>query len=103
MNGPSQTPTGRAVIYIPHRREQERWERVCHQDVIERGERLVGVIVGQGDGERWRDAQAMIEGGEADVIVVGRPDHVPVEALPNIRVVAERSPGQRRRPRVIDR
>lgn len=69
--------------------------------IADAGDRLVAVV--GPDGRGWADAQAMIDNDEADVIVVGRWDHVPCAALPHVRVVAEHPDvGQRRRPRVID-
>jgi hypothetical protein len=60
-----------------------------------------------GTGQRWADARAMLDSGEADVIVVGRWDHVPRQALPpTVRIAAHGADSgnlrRRARPRVIE-
>lgn len=92
--------THRAIIWVPAR-EAERWQRACLEDCETNGEEIVAIVMAK-DGRRWEDAEAMLDSGEADVIVVGRWDHVPRQAAPRVRVAAESQlPGQRRRPRVI--
>lgn len=95
----------RAVIWVPYR-DRDRWERACHRDCQQRDERVVAVVQDDGTGQRWADARAMVDAGDADVIVVGRWDHVPRQALPPwLRIAAHGadSGGQRhRRPRVIE-
>ena len=95
----------RAVIWIPQR-ERDRWERACHRDCQAHDDRVVAVVQDDGTGTRWADVYAMIDGNRADVIVVGRWDHVPRQALqPIVRVVAREADSgaiRRRRPRVIE-
>lgn len=90
----------RMVAFVPGRRERERWEKVCIEDIARHGEVLAAVV--GADGKGWADAEAMVDRGEADGIVVGRRDHIPPDALPHVRVAAEQHVG-RQRPRVIER
>ena len=66
----------------------------------------MAVVQDDGTGERWADARAMLESGGADVIVVGRYDHVPRQALgPAVRIAARGADSggvRRRRPRIIE-
>lgn len=59
----------RAVIYAPDLREL--WILACHKDLHAHGEQLAGIA------ETLADAMAMVERGEADLIVVARPEHAP--------------------------
>ena len=101
----SEPRPARAVIWVPHR-DRDRWERACHRDCERRGERVVAVVQDDGTGRRWADARAMLDSGGADVIVVGRWDHVPRQALePSVRVVARGADTRgirHRRPRIIE-
>jgi hypothetical protein len=96
----------RAVLWVPHR-DRDRWERACHRDCQQHNERVVAVIQDDGTGKRWADAYAMLDRGEADVIVAGRWDHVPQQALaPIVRIAARGADSggvrRRQRPRIIE-
>lgn len=98
-------PARRAVIFVPHF-DRRRWEDICYAAAAAHGEEVAAAVADRTAGGGWRDAEAMIQRGEADVILVARWDHVPPDALPHVRVVAEADDSlapRQRRPRGIRR
>lgn len=72
------------------------WTDACGEYIERRGYRLAAVC------GAWADAIRMVLGGEADVVVVGRRDHLPRDRTPRVDVVAEEkptAPANRRRPK----
>lgn len=87
----------RAVVFLPPGTPGAGiWRDACAEYVELRGYRLAAVC------SAWADAITMVFDGEADVVVVGRRDHLPRDRTPRVDVVAEEpratAPG-RRRPR----
>lgn len=98
----------RAIIYVPSE-EMEHCAIVCLEYAQRAGYVVEGVVVG-----RWRDAQLMVLGGAADVVIVADRAQLPPDRTPRIEVVDEStqpdrddeegpptSP-RRRRPRPLD-
>ena len=70
----------RAVIYVPPRFDTPvtwSWLRICAEHCWARGYEIVAAVVGG----RWGDAVAMVDIGEADVVVIGRWEDAPAGML----------------------
>ena len=76
----------RMVVYAP-RASAQRGTAHCEVAIREAGHDVVGVVVDGRDEGSWAAAEAMLDRGEADRIVVARWDHVPPEVLPHVWVV----------------
>lgn len=101
---PSLEPTTRrelkplqAVVFLPPGTPAAgQWTDACGEYVERRGYRLAAVC------SAWADAIRMVINGLADVIVVGRRDHLPRDRKPRVEIVTEETadaPPTRRRPR----
>lgn len=99
-----------ACIYLRdegNRTELDRWQRVA-LDWCAANRYTVAHLIIDRDGSKWLGAMQTLAARTADVVVVGRPDHIP-DTLPRIEVISEQRPrGQRsgsdprqRRPRII--
>lgn len=88
---PSPGPTGRreigplhAIVFVPPGTGSAGvWTDACGEYVQRRGYHLAAVC------SAWADAIRMVINGVADVIVVGRRDHLPRDRKPRVEVVTE--------------
>lgn len=83
-----------AVVFMPPG-TPGRWIDACAEHIAARGYHLAAVCTA------WRDAVGLLMSGIAQVVVVGRRDHVPPDVTPRLEVVAESRPEaaeNRRRP-----
>lgn len=70
----------RAIIYTPRPDDIEALDR-CHRHVATRQYRLVGIVT------EYRAAQAMIEDGRAQIMIVDRWRDLPEDRAPRVEVV----------------
>lgn len=86
-----------AVVFLPPGTPAAGlWTDACGEYVQRRGYRLAAVC------SKWGDAMRMIFDGLADVVVVGRRDHLPKDRTPRVDVVVEEKqdvPPTLRRPK----
>jgi len=97
----------RTVIYVPDTPETDRWYRLALQYCEMRRYEVVSVVTERTGGGCWTDVVEMLRTGEADVVVIGRRDHLPAQRRPRVEVIAEAStpriPTTRhRRPRAVN-
>lgn len=87
----------RAVVFLPTGTPAvTQWTDACGEYIQRRGYRLAAVC------SAWRDAIRLIFDDEADVVVVGRRDHLPRDRTPRVDVVVEEkheAPANQRRPK----
>lgn len=94
--------TLRAIIYVPSE-DSERWQARCIEHCDRKGYAAVSLVI-DATREQWRAVCLMLMAGEADVLVVGRRDHLAADRLPRIEYADEARPVKRRaRPWVIRR
>lgn len=86
-----------AIVYVPPGiRSAGVWTDTCGEYVQRRGYRLAAVC------SVWADVIRLLFGGKADVVVVGRRDHLPRDRKPRVEVVSEEradTTPTKRRPR----
>lgn len=85
-----------AVVFLPPGTPAAAlWTDACGEYIQHRGYRLAAVC------SAWADVVRLVFDGTADVVVVGRRDHLPRDRRPRVEVVTEASANsdQRRRPR----
>lgn len=87
-------PLAAVVLVPPGIQGSGLWTDACAEHVQKRGYRLAAVC------SAWADAMRMIFDGIADVIVVGRRDHLPRDRTPRVDVITEANQAgeSRRRP-----
>jgi hypothetical protein len=74
----------RAVLFLPAGvSSAAQWTNACGAYIQRRGYRLAAVCAA------WRDAVRLITTGAADVIVVGRRDHLDPDRTPRLDIVTE--------------
>lgn len=73
----------RAIIYVPSD-DMEHCAILCLEYAAQNGYLVEGVVVG-----RWHDAQSMVLGGAAEVVIVADRSQLPPHRTPRIEVVAE--------------
>lgn len=88
-------PLGAVVFLPPGVPGAGLWTDACGEYIERRGYRLAAVC------GAWGDAVRMVLAGEAEVVVVGRRDHLPADRKPRVEVVTEAASTaeNRRRPR----
>jgi hypothetical protein len=98
----------RSIIYVPDTPDVERWERLAIQHCETHHYQVVGLVLGRPDDDHWHDVCGLLATDAADVVVVGRRDHLPSQRRPRVEVVGEdaeprnTSGARYRRPRALN-
>lgn len=83
--GPDTTPSGpAAVIYLSMAPEADLavWRERCFAHCVREGYSVKSVITG--GVEAWDHVLAAVRSGEADVVVIGRREHLPSDRTPRV-------------------
>lgn len=91
------TPALRAIIYVPDGPDRARWTMRCLKHCRDHDYSVVAVTPTGEAG--WHDIIQMIAADEADVIVVGRREHLDPQRTPRTEIAEgpqEATPRQRR-------
>jgi len=96
----------RTIIYVPDTADTDRWYRLALDYCERRRYEVVSVVTERSDGGCWADVVEMLRVGEAEVVVVGRRDHLPAQRRPRVEVIAEATTprtttARHRRPRAV--
>ena len=103
MDTPGET---RTIIYVPDTPDTDRWYRLA-LDYCERNRYwVIGLVAEKPEGGGWEAVVEMFRTDSADVVVVGRRDHLPAQRRPRLEVIAEApvrrpSTARHRRPRAV--
>lgn len=84
-----------AVVFLPHGTPSAgRWTDTCGEYIQRRGYRLAAFAT------VWADVVRMVLTGAADVVVVGRRDHLPPDRTPRVEIITDSAPAadRQRRP-----
>lgn len=85
-----------AIVFIPPGTPASaQWRDTCGDYCQRKGYRLAGIVA------QWDDVIQLITDGEADVVIVGRRDHLARDRSPRLEIVTEEGaelPTAQRRP-----
>lgn len=76
----------RCVLFIPSGPAAIRWRDLCARYATDQRYLIVAVT------STWTAALAMLTSGEAEVAVIGRRDHLPLDRIPRVEVATEPHP-----------
>jgi hypothetical protein len=84
-------PDARAIIYVVEGPDAGQTQAACLAHCEANGYEVVAVVLGDHDGQAWRDGvQAMMFRGETDVVVMHTRADLPPHRRPRIEFVADR-------------
>ena len=86
-----------AIVFLPTGLPAAaQWRDACGEYCARKGYKIAGIV------RDWADLLRLVVAGEADVVVVGRRDHLSRTRTPRLEVVTEEGaelPSAQRRPR----
>src|SRR5258707_6855157 len=89
MDTPGDT---RTIIYVPDTPDTDRWYRLALEYCERRRYSVVGLVAEKPEGGGWQAVLELFRADAADVVVVGRRDHLPAQRRPRMQVIAQAPP-----------